>query len=55
MHEDLKIFERNHVWVLVPPPSNCHPIGAKWGFENKDTEDGLAVRNKARFVAQEFC
>ena len=27
MHEELENFERNHVWVLVPPPQDCHPIG----------------------------
>ena len=27
MHEELENFERDQVWVFVPPPSNCHPIG----------------------------
>jgi hypothetical protein len=31
MHEELENFERNHVWELVEPPPNCHPIGTK-GF-----------------------
>jgi hypothetical protein len=39
----------------VPPPSNCHPIGTKWVFKNKQSEDGLVVRNKARLVAQGYC
>jgi hypothetical protein len=30
MHEELENFERNQVSVLVPCPSNCHPIGTKW-------------------------
>jgi hypothetical protein len=55
MHEELENFERNQVWVLVPPPSNCHPIGTKWVFKNKQSEDGLVVRNKARLVAQGYC
>jgi hypothetical protein len=25
MHEELE----NFVWVLVPPPPDCHPIGTK--------------------------
>ena len=54
MHEELENFERNQVWVLVPPPSNCHPIGTKWVFKNKQSEEGLVVRNKARLVAQGF-
>jgi hypothetical protein len=55
MHEELENFERNKVWVLVPPPSNCHPIGTKWVFKNKQSEDGLVVRNKARLIAQGYC
>jgi hypothetical protein len=55
MHEELENFERNQVWVLVPPPSNYHPIGTKWVFKNKQSEDGLVVRNKARLVAQGYC
>ncbi|WVZ89843.1 hypothetical protein U9M48_036197 [Paspalum notatum var. saurae] len=49
MHEELDYFERNHVWVSVERPPHCNPIGTKWG------EDGVVVRNKARFVAQGFC
>jgi hypothetical protein len=54
MHEELENFERNRVWVLVEPPPNCHPIGTKWVFKNKQGEDGVVVRNKARLVAQGF-
>ncbi|WVZ93507.1 hypothetical protein U9M48_039479 [Paspalum notatum var. saurae] len=55
MHEELENFERNHVWDLVEPPLNCCPIGTKWVFKNKQGEDGMVVRNKARLVAQGFC
>ncbi|WVZ63374.1 LOW QUALITY PROTEIN: hypothetical protein U9M48_013011 [Paspalum notatum var. saurae] len=55
MHEELENFERNHVWDLVEPPPNCCPIGTKWVFKNKQGEDGMVVRNKARLVAQGFC
>ena len=55
MHEELGNFERNQVWVLVPPPSNCHPIGTKWVFKNKQSDDGLVVRNKVRLIAQGYC
>ena len=55
MHEELENFERNQVWVLVDPPFSCKPIGTKWVFKNKQGEDGLVVRNKARLVAQGFC
>ena len=40
---------------MVEPPPACNPIGTKWVFKNKQTEDGLVVRNKARLVAQGFC
>ncbi|WVZ58644.1 hypothetical protein U9M48_008889 [Paspalum notatum var. saurae] len=55
MHEELENFERNHVWDLVDPPPNCHPIGTKWVFKNKQGENGMVMRNKARLVAQGFC
>ncbi|WVZ89217.1 hypothetical protein U9M48_035646 [Paspalum notatum var. saurae] len=55
MHEELENFERNHVWDLVEPPPNCYPIGTKWVFKNKQGEDEMVVRNKARLVAQGFC
>jgi hypothetical protein len=43
------------VWVLVPPPLDYHPIGTKWVYKSKQSEDGVVVRNKARLVAQSFC
>ncbi|WVZ76886.1 hypothetical protein U9M48_024808 [Paspalum notatum var. saurae] len=55
MHEELENFERNHVWDLVEPPPNCRPIGTKWVYKNKQGENGMVVRNKARLVAQGFC
>ena len=55
MHEELENFDRNHVWDLVELPPNCRPIGTKWVFKNKQGENGIVVRNKARLVAQGFC
>ncbi|WVZ76222.1 hypothetical protein U9M48_024211 [Paspalum notatum var. saurae] len=55
MHEELENFERNHVWDLVEPPPNCRPIGTKWVFKNKQGENGMVVKNKARLVAHGFC
>jgi hypothetical protein len=55
MREELENFERNQVWVLVPPPPDCHPIATKWVFKNKQSEDGAVVRNKIRLVAQGCC
>jgi 4-diphosphocytidyl-2C-methyl-D-erythritol kinase len=50
MHEELENFERNQVWVLVSPPPDCHSIGTKWVYKNKQNEDGVVVRNKAILV-----
>jgi hypothetical protein len=54
MHEELENFERNQVLVFVEPPPNCKPIGTKWVWENKEGENGEAVRNKSRLVAQGY-
>jgi hypothetical protein len=42
------------VWELVEPPPNCHPIGTKWVWKNKEGENGMVVRNKSRLVAQGY-
>jgi hypothetical protein len=54
MHEELNNFTRNQVWELVERPKNYNVIGIKWVFRNKQNEDGIAVRNKARLVAQGY-
>ncbi|WVZ70770.1 LOW QUALITY PROTEIN: hypothetical protein U9M48_019410 [Paspalum notatum var. saurae] len=54
MHEKLENFKRNHVWDLVEPLPNYRPIGTKWVFKNKQGENRMVVRNKARLVAQGF-
>ena len=54
MHEELNNFSWNQVWVLVERPKNYNVIGSKWVFRNKQNEDGMVVRNKARLVAQGF-
>ena len=54
MHEELENFERNKVWSLVEPPRGHNIIGTKWVFKNKQSEDGVVIRNKARLVAQGF-
>jgi hypothetical protein len=54
MHEKLVNFERNQVWTLLEPPRDVNVIGTKWGFKNKQGEDGEIMRNKACLVAQGF-
>ena len=53
MQEELNNFERNQVWKLVERP-NTNVIGTKWVFRNKQDENGVVTRNKARLVARGF-
>jgi hypothetical protein len=53
MLEELNNFERNQVWTLVER-LNTNVIGTKWVFQNKQDENGVVTRNKARLVAQDF-
>ena len=56
MHEELHQFERNKVWSLVETPDlvKHNIIRTKRIFCNKQDEDGIVVRNKARLVAQGY-
>ena len=51
MYEELNNFTRNQVWELVERPKDHNVIETKWVFRNKQDQDGIVVRNKARFVA----
>jgi transposase InsO family protein len=53
MQEELNNFTRNEVWHLVPRP-NQNVVGTKWIFRNKQDEDGVVIRNKARIVAKGY-
>ena len=53
MQEELNKFTRNEVWSLVERPKQ-NVIGTKWVFRNKQDENGMVTRNKARLVAQGF-
>src|SRR6266498_2283622 len=53
MEEELNNFTRNEVWSLVERPKQS-VIGTKWVFRNKQDENGVVTRNKARLVAQGF-
>jgi hypothetical protein len=54
MHEKLNNFKRNQLWELVERPKGHNMIGTKWAFCNKQDQDGLIVKNKARLVAQGY-
>ena len=51
MQDELNNFKRNEVWELFERPKDHNVIGTKWVFKNKQDQDGLVVRNKARLVA----
>ena len=51
MHEELNNFTRNQVWELVERPKGHNVIGTKQVYRNKQDQDGIVVRNKARLVA----
>ena len=53
MQEVLNHFTWNKVWSLVERP-NQNVIGTKWVFQNKQDENSVITRNKARLVAQGF-
>jgi hypothetical protein len=53
MQEELNNFTRNEVWSLVARPKQ-NVIETKWVFRNKQDENGVVTRNKARLVARGF-
>jgi hypothetical protein len=54
MHEELNNFAHNKVCELLKRPSDQNVIGTKWVFRNKQDENRVIVRNKARLVAQGY-
>ena len=54
MHEELNNFTRNQVWELVKRCKDHNVIGIKLVFRNKQDQDRIVVRNKARLVAQGY-
>ena len=54
MHKELNNFTRKQVWELVERSKDHNMIGIKWVFQNKQDQDGIIVRNKARLVAQDY-
>ena len=54
MHEELNNFTRNKVWTLEEQPQGARVIETKWVFCNKQDDQGIVVRNKARLVAEGF-
>jgi hypothetical protein len=54
MLEELNNFTRNQVWTLEEHPKGARVIGTKWVFRNKQDDQGVVMRNKARLVTKGF-
>jgi hypothetical protein len=54
MYEELNNFTRNQVWTLEEHPKDARVIGTKWVFRNKQDDQGVVVRNKARLIVKGF-
>jgi hypothetical protein len=54
MHEELNNLTRNQIWELVERSKDHNVIRTKWVFRNKQDQDRIVVRNKARLVAQGY-
>jgi hypothetical protein len=52
MHEELNNFTCNEVWTLEERPQDARVIRTKWVFRNKQDDQGIVVRNKARLVGK---
>jgi len=54
MQEELRQFEENKVWHLVPRPENRSIVGTKGVFRNKLGEFGTVTRNKTQLTVQGY-
>nr|GEX80539.1 Gag-Pol polyprotein [Tanacetum cinerariifolium] len=54
MQEELLLFKRLNVWVLVPALENIKPLTLKWLFKNKHDEENTIIRNKTRLVVRGY-
>nr|GEY23908.1 copia protein [Tanacetum cinerariifolium] len=54
MQEELLLFKRLDVWVLVPAPDNISPLTLKWLFKNKHDQEQTVIGNKSRLVVKGY-
>nr|GFA27507.1 putative ribonuclease H-like domain-containing protein [Tanacetum cinerariifolium] len=52
MQEELLQFKIQNVWTLVDCPKRVRPIGIKWALKNKKDKKRIAIKNKAKLMAQ---
>lgn len=50
MEEELQIIKENHIWDMVPCPSDIKPIECIWIYTIKLKSDGSLERYKASLV-----
>ena len=51
MKQEVVEFERNKVWILVPPPKNQVIVGTRW---EKINEIEIVIQNKAILVSKGY-
>ena len=54
MEREMNSLYSNEVWNLVELPPGRKVIGSRWVYKQKCDPDGVAIRYKARLVAQGF-
>ncbi|GJW14882.1 putative reverse transcriptase domain-containing protein [Tanacetum coccineum] len=54
MQEELLLFKRLNVCVLVPALDNIKPLTLKWLFKNKHDEENTVIKNKTRLVVRGY-
>nr|GFC59645.1 retrovirus-related Pol polyprotein from transposon TNT 1-94 [Tanacetum cinerariifolium] len=54
MQEELLLFKRLDVWVLVLAPDNISPLTLKRLFKNKHDEEQTVIRNRSRLVVRGY-
>nr|GEV08830.1 putative ribonuclease H-like domain-containing protein [Tanacetum cinerariifolium] len=52
MQEELLQFKMRKVWILVDLSYGKRAIGTKWVYRNKNDENGIMVKKKARLAIQ---
>ena len=54
MDAEMSALNDNHIWDLVPPPSNANIVGCRWLYRHKFDSHGNLDRYKGRLIAQGF-
>lgn len=51
IQEELRSPAENKTWGILVPPDNAEVIDNKWVFREKEVNDVMKVKKKARLVA----